>query len=155
MRRGCGRARWRLWPESGCPLMPVEHHYVVTEPIPEIAAMDRELPLIGDADAEFYMRQEGQGLLLGVNVSAAGPTGRLKETPHDFGHENCMPDDLVRHRARHGVRRLQSVPVLPPGGEQPGWTELPAHRFSQRSSTSGSTWHACPGCATTGARAPR
>ena len=91
------------------PLMPVEHHYVVTEPIPEIAAMDRELPLIGDADAEFYMRQEGQGLLLGVYESPCTHWA-VEGTPQDFGHE-LLPDDLARmeHNMAHAV---QSVPVL-------------------------------------------
>ena len=48
------------------PLMPVEHHYFVTDPVPELENLRFELPLIGDADSEYYMRQEGRGLLLGV-----------------------------------------------------------------------------------------
>ena len=35
------------------PLMPVEHHYFVTENVPEIEALDHEPPMIGDADAGF------------------------------------------------------------------------------------------------------
>ena len=91
------------------PLMPVEHHYLVTESIPEIEAMDRELPLIGDADAEFYMRQEGQGLLLGVYESPCTHWS-VDGTPQDFGHE-LLPDDLARmeHNMAQAVR---SVPVL-------------------------------------------
>ena len=91
------------------PLMPVEHHYLVTEPIPEIEAMDHELPLIGDADAEFYMRQEGQGLLLGVYESPCTHWS-VDGTPQDFGHE-LLPDDLARmeHNMAQAVR---SVPVL-------------------------------------------
>ncbi len=91
------------------PLMPVEHHYIVTEPIPEIEAMDHELPLIGDADAEFYMRQEGQGLLLGVYESPCTHWA-VDGTPPDFGHE-LLPDDLARmeHNMAQAVR---SVPVL-------------------------------------------
>ena len=91
------------------PLMPVEHHYLVTEPIPEIEAMDRELPMIGDADAEFYVRQEGQGLLLGVYESPCTHWS-VDGTPQDFGHE-LLPDDLARmeHNMAQAVR---SVPVL-------------------------------------------
>ena len=91
------------------PLMPVEHHYVVTEPIPEIEAMDRELPLIGDADAEFYMRQEGQGLLLGVYESPCTHWA-VEGTPRDFGHE-LLPDDLARME-RNMAQAVRSVPVL-------------------------------------------
>ena len=100
------------------PLMPVEHHYLVTEPIPEIEAMDRELPMIGDADAEFYMRQEGQGLLLGVYESPCTHWS-VDGTPQDFGHE-LLPDDLARmeHNMAQAVR---SVPVLGRRGSG-GWS---------------------------------
>ena len=91
------------------PLMPVEHHYIVTETIPEIEAMDRELPLIGDADAEFYMRQEGQGLLLGVYESPCTHWA-VEGTPPDFGHE-LLPDDLARME-RNMAQAVESVPVL-------------------------------------------
>ena len=91
------------------PLMPVEHHYLVTEPIPEIEAMDRELPLIGDADAGFYMRQEGQGLLLGVYESPCTHWS-VDGTPRDFGHE-LLPDDVARME-RNMAQAVESVPVL-------------------------------------------
>ena len=65
--------------------------------------MARELPLIGDADAEFYMRQEGQGLLLGVYESPCTHWA-VEGTPHDFGHE-LLPDDLARmeHKANGSI----------------------------------------------------
>ena len=91
------------------PLMPVEHHYLVTEPIPEIEAMDRELPMIGDADAEFYMRQEGHGLLLGVYESPCTHWS-VDGTPPDFGHE-LLPDDLARME-HNMAQAIESVPVL-------------------------------------------
>ncbi|MGB3315210.1 MAG: FAD-binding oxidoreductase, partial [Albidovulum sp.] len=48
------------------PLMPVEHHYLVTETLPEIAGLGFELPQINDNETGCYARQEGQGLLLGA-----------------------------------------------------------------------------------------
>ena len=90
-------------------LMPVEHHYIVTQPIAEIEAMDRELPLIGDADAEYYMRQEGQGLLLGVYESPCTHWA-VDGTPRDFGHE-LLPDDLARME-HNMAQAIESVPVL-------------------------------------------
>ena len=48
------------------PLQPTEHQYFVTETIPEIAAIDRRLPSVADRDGEYYMRQEGKGLLIGA-----------------------------------------------------------------------------------------
>ncbi len=51
------------------PLMPVEHHYMVTETIPEIAAFDGEIPNISEPSGGYYCRQEGKGLLLGAYES--------------------------------------------------------------------------------------
>ncbi|MGH6913741.1 MAG: NAD(P)/FAD-dependent oxidoreductase, partial [Geminicoccales bacterium] len=76
------------------PLQPVEHQYMVTEAIPEIAELDHELPTIGDSDAAYYSRQEGQGLLLGAYESTCHHWA-VDGTPLDFGHE-LLADDLSR-----------------------------------------------------------
>ena len=48
------------------PLIPTEHQYFVTETVPELAEMDRRLPSVADRDGEYYLRQEGNGLLVGA-----------------------------------------------------------------------------------------
>jgi dimethylglycine dehydrogenase len=48
------------------PVTPMEHHYLVTEPLPEVAALTRELPMMMDLEGYTYARQEGLGMLLGV-----------------------------------------------------------------------------------------
>ncbi len=48
------------------PLQPTEHQYFVTETIAEIDALDRRLPSVADRDGEYYLRQEGKGLLVGA-----------------------------------------------------------------------------------------
>lgn len=48
------------------PVTPMEHHYLVTETVPEVAALSHELPLIVDLEGFTYMRQEQKGLLLGI-----------------------------------------------------------------------------------------
>ena len=48
------------------PLQPTEHQYFVTETIAEIDGMDRRLPSVADRDGEYYLRQEGKGLLVGA-----------------------------------------------------------------------------------------
>lgn len=76
------------------PLLPVEHHYLVTETIPEIAALGFELPQINDNETGCYARQEGLGLLLGAYESTC--THWAKDgTPKNFGHE-LLPDDIGR-----------------------------------------------------------
>lgn len=47
------------------PIVPLQHHYVVTAPIAELAGAHRELPVLRDPEGSFYVRQEGEGLLVG------------------------------------------------------------------------------------------
>jgi dimethylglycine dehydrogenase len=95
------------------PLMPVEHHYFVTENIPMLEALGREVPLVGDADAEFYLRQEGKGLLLGAYENTCTHWSE-HGTPADFGHE-LLPDNLDRIE-RNLSQAIESIPVLGTAG---------------------------------------
>ena len=73
------------------PVLAMEHHYLITEDLPEIAARSEELPHAIDFEAEIYTRQEGKGLLLGTYERACVPWSP-KTTPMDFGHELLAPD---------------------------------------------------------------
>ncbi len=73
------------------PVLAMEHHYLVTEDLPEILARSEELPHAIDFEAEIYTRQEGKGLLLGTYEKACVPWSP-KMTPSDFGHELLTPD---------------------------------------------------------------
>jgi dimethylglycine dehydrogenase len=74
------------------PLMPVEHHYLVTESIPLIENLGFELPQINDNETGSYARQEGMGMLLGAYEDKM--THWAKDgTPLNFGHE-LLPDNL-------------------------------------------------------------
>jgi dimethylglycine dehydrogenase len=76
------------------PLVAIQHHYVVTEPIPEIADRDAELPVFRDPDRSFYCRQEHGGLLLGPFERDAQPWA-LDGVPEGF-HSRLLPPDLDR-----------------------------------------------------------
>ena len=76
------------------PVLAMEHHYLITEDLPEIAARDEELPHAIDFEAEIYTRQEGKGLLVGTYEKACVPWSP-RTTPTDFGHE-LLPPDLDR-----------------------------------------------------------
>ena len=76
------------------PLHPMEHQYLVTEEIPEIAEMIAagiEHPHVMDPGGESYLRQEGRGLCIGFYEQPCRPWA-VKGTPWDFGHE-LLPDD--------------------------------------------------------------
>ncbi len=91
------------------PLQPSEHQYFVTEAIAEIAALDRRLPSVADRDGEYYLRQEGQGLLVGAyerDMRLWAEAG----TPLDFAHD-LFPDDLERIEPNM-MRAIDRVPVV-------------------------------------------
>ncbi|MFO1090773.1 MAG: FAD-dependent oxidoreductase [Hyphomicrobiales bacterium] len=95
------------------PLMPTEHQYFVTETIPEIASLGRRLPSVADRDGEYYLRQEGLGLLIGAyerNMKFWAENG----TPMDFGHE-LFPDDLSRIE-ENMMRAIDRVPAVGSAG---------------------------------------
>ncbi|QPM89688.1 GcvT family protein [Pseudooceanicola algae] len=74
------------------PLHPMEHHYIVTDDIPEIYERDSEHPHVMDPAGESYLRQEGRGLCIGFYEQQAKPWA-VDGTPWSFGHE-LLPDDL-------------------------------------------------------------
>ncbi len=95
------------------PLLPTEHQYFVTETIAEIDAMDRRLPSVADRDGEYYLRQEGKGLLVGAyekDVRFWAEDG----TPQGFGHE-LFADDLERIEPNM-MRAIERVPVVGTAG---------------------------------------
>ena len=48
------------------PLSPLQHHYFVTETIPEVAALDFEVPMTVDLEGFTYLRQDQHGVLVGI-----------------------------------------------------------------------------------------
>ena len=95
------------------PLMTMEHQYFVTETMPEVDGLDFRLPSVADRDGEYYLRQEGQGLLVGA-YEKQGKFWAENGTPLDFGHE-LLPDDLDRIEVNI-ERAMQRVPALASAG---------------------------------------
>ena len=91
------------------PLVPMEHMYFVTDTIEELEQLGGELPGVSDRDAEYYMRQEGNGLLVGA-YERNGKHWAVDGTPWDFGHE-LLPDDLDRI-SENVERAIDRTPVL-------------------------------------------
>ncbi|WP_299827306.1 FAD-dependent oxidoreductase [uncultured Roseobacter sp.] len=95
------------------PLQPTEHQYFVTETIAEIDALDRRLPSVADRDGEYYLRQEGKGLLVGAyekDLRFWAEDG----TPQGFGHE-LFADDLERIEDNM-MRAIERVPAVGEAG---------------------------------------
>lgn len=95
------------------PLIPTEHQYFVTETIPEVAGLGRRLPSVADRDGEYYLRQEGLGLLVGAYEKDMRFWAE-KSTPLDFGHD-LFPDDLERIEPNM-MRAIDRVPLVGTAG---------------------------------------
>ena len=95
------------------PLVPVEHHYLVTDSMPEIENLDFELPQINDNETGVYARQEGMGLLLGAYEKTCTHWA-IDGTPLDFGHE-LLDEDLSR-MAWNFEKSVELMPCLADAG---------------------------------------
>jgi dimethylglycine dehydrogenase len=76
------------------PVLAMEHQYLISEDIPEVAQANKEMLHIVDFEGEIYMRQEGKGMLLGTYERAGVPWSE-REAPWEFSLE-LLPPDLDR-----------------------------------------------------------
>jgi dimethylglycine dehydrogenase len=80
------------------PVLAMEHQYLITEDMPEVAEINRTTGKMVlhavDFDGEIYMRQERGGMLLGT-YERHGVPWSPKDTPWDFG-PTLLPDDMDR-----------------------------------------------------------
>lgn len=76
------------------PVLAMEHQYLLTEDIPEVVeyiAKNEEMLHAIDFGGEIYMRQEGNGLLLGTYEKGCLPWSP-SQTPWKFGMQLLSPD---------------------------------------------------------------
>ncbi len=96
------------------PVSPLNHHYLISDTIPEIAARDSELPLVVDLEGFTYMRQDQQGLLLGV-YEIDHQHWMQDGAPWEYGFELQQEDpDRIERELTLGFERypaLQEVGV--------------------------------------------
>ena len=92
------------------PVVAMEHHYLLTEDLPEIAANPQEMPLVLDLDGGIYLRQEHKGVLLGVYEQDATPWA-VGGTPWDYGDNELLPPNLDRltESLETGFRRFPTL----------------------------------------------
>jgi len=95
------------------PVLAMEHMYLLTEAVPEVMAINEStgedmLHMI-DFGGEIYMRQEGQGVLLGTYEQAGKPWSP-HSTPWDFGHELLQPDiERIMPQLEIGFRHFPAL----------------------------------------------
>jgi len=72
------------------PVATLEHQYLVTDQIPALAETKDLFPLVRDPDVRFYLRREGNALLLGSYAHDGRPAWPAGP-PEDFAHQ-LFPD---------------------------------------------------------------
>ena len=91
------------------PVQPMEHHYLITEKIDEVANFGSRLPCGIDYEANIYFRQERQGILLGT-YEPVGVPWKVEGTPWDFGHELLNPNlEHIADRLELGFERIPAL----------------------------------------------
>ena len=77
------------WSGLQLPMTSMTHHYFVTEPVPEFAELDYELPVIrDDSKVSGYVRMEQKKGLIGIYEKAQPNAVWLDECP--WHHENWL-----------------------------------------------------------------
>jgi glycine/D-amino acid oxidase-like deaminating enzyme len=91
------------------PLYAMEHQALVTEAVPEIEALDFELPTVRDPYPPANVRQEGNGLITGIYESAP-KFWAIDGAPKDFGRE-LFGADLERLES-HLLKLIGRLPAF-------------------------------------------
>ncbi|MGI9196963.1 MAG: GcvT family protein, partial [Candidatus Nanopelagicales bacterium] len=91
------------------PVTPILHHYLVTEDVPEIMAIDWAMPAVTDLEGWTYLQREQNGAVLGVyesNPAHWHPEG----APWDFGATLLPPDiDRIAEELSIGFARFPAL----------------------------------------------
>ncbi len=76
------------------PLVPLVHHFLVTDDIPEVAAIEGDMPAVTDLEGFTYLQREGNGVLLGV-YERNPRHWKVDGADWDFG-QTLFPEEVDR-----------------------------------------------------------
>jgi dimethylglycine dehydrogenase len=111
------------WVGLDLPIVNMEHHYLVTDNLPEVEALDREPPVVRDPRASCYYRQEQQGILIGPYERAGAQAWGLDGIDWGFDMELLSPalerlETSLEHAAQRipcwtnaGIKRVVNGPI--------------------------------------------
>ena len=96
------------------PVSPLNHHYLISDTIPELEALDFEVPMTVDLEGFTYMRQDQKGILLGI-YEVDHEHWMVDGAPWEYGFELQQEDtDRIEKELILGFERypaLQNVGV--------------------------------------------
>jgi len=76
------------------PLTPMQHHYLITEDLPELLARRDEMPCVTDLEGFTYLQQERKGVILGV-YERNPRHWKTEGAEWDYGME-LLPEEIDR-----------------------------------------------------------
>ena len=97
------------------PICNIQHHYLVSGPVPELAGRSDELPVTRDPYASAYLRQEQQSGLIGIYEAVAAEAWPPGGLPHWDSESELFTEDLERLMPWLG-RAMERMPVFEPAG---------------------------------------
>lgn len=80
------------WSGLDLPITTMQHHYVVTDAVPEFEDMAHEIPVTRDDHFCGYLRREQRGVLIGLYDKQAPKPKWLNGCPWESEHELYEPD---------------------------------------------------------------
>ena len=98
------------------PIANVLHTYLLTEPVPEFADLDRELPVVRDDYVSGYLRQEQQSGLIGIYEQAGAEAVWHDGDGPEWSLENPLFDADFDRVGLWLARAFERMPVLEPLG---------------------------------------
>ena len=93
------------------PAFVIEHQYAITDTMPEIQQLDRRVPVLRDLHGSSYIRQEGQGMLIGPYEDVCVVRDDWKHGPPNTWGMELFPDDVDRI-ANNIMSGIDLVPAL-------------------------------------------
>ena len=91
------------------PVSPLKHHYLITDSIPEVASSDFEMPMTVDLEGFTYMRQDQNGVLVGI-YEIDHEHWAMDGAPWDYGEE-LFQEQLhrIENELLLGFQRYQAI----------------------------------------------
>jgi dimethylglycine dehydrogenase len=95
------------------PIFPTQHHEIITDDIPQIEALTTELPAMRDSYVSCNVRQERNGLLVGI-YEKSPEFWALDGIPPDFKEELLPPN--IERLMPHLERLMKRLPIFAEAG---------------------------------------
>ncbi|MFK7836260.1 MAG: FAD-dependent oxidoreductase [Sulfitobacter sp.] len=91
------------------PLSPLNHHYLISDTIPQLEELDFEVPMTVDLEGFTYMRQDQKGILLGI-YEVDHQHWMMDGAPWEYGFELQQEDpDRIERELTLGFERYPAL----------------------------------------------